>query len=339
MGCLLAGPFLPLFLSGCSEGRTTGGWVLDPHNPVLGGDLGVCFDPFVLKQGDRYKMWFSWRTQHAIGYTESTNGYEWTAPRIVITPDSAVAGQVEVNRPSVLIRGGRYHLWYTGQSVEHSRIYYATSLDGVGWIRSSSHQVLLSTLEWEKRAVMAPDVVWDNERNALRMYYSAGEQYEPDCIALATSADGLAWTKREQPILTADPSSPWERAKVAGADVHKLDGWYYMFYIGFANIHHANIGIARSRDGIGGWHKHPENPILRAPGSLHTFAWDRDAIYKPCAVREEDQWLLFFNARRRDIEQIGMAMHDVWSWDFKVETSFLLAPQVLEWLVSSRHSV
>jgi predicted GH43/DUF377 family glycosyl hydrolase len=121
--------------------------------------------------------------------------------------------------------------------------------------------------------------------------------------------NGIAWTKREQPIFTADRNSRWESAKVTGADVHKIEGWYYMFYIGFADLHHANIGIARSRDGISGWHKHPANPILRAPGRLHPFAWDRDAIYKPSAIREEDKWIVFFNARRRDIEQIGMAVH------------------------------
>lgn len=310
IGGLLAVPFLPLFLSGCSEGKTAGGWVLDPHNPVLGGALGVCFDPFVLKQGDLYKMWFSWRTRHAIGYTESSNGYQWSGPRIVVTPDSAVAGQIEVNRTSVLLRDGLYHLWYTGQSTGHSQIYYATSLDGIAWQRSSAQPVLIPALDWEKSAVMAPDVLWDDEKKEFRMYYSAGEQYEPDCIALATSEDGIAWTKRGRPILAADPNSQWEKAKVAGADVHKIDDWYYMFYIGFADIHHASIGIARSRDGVSGWQKHPANPILRPPGMLNPFAWDRDAIYKPSAVREEGKWILFFNARRRDTEQIGMAVHN-----------------------------
>jgi beta-1,2-mannobiose phosphorylase / 1,2-beta-oligomannan phosphorylase len=308
IGCLLTAPFLPLCLSGCSEGETAGGWVLDPHNPVLGGALMVCFDPFVLKQGDLYKMWFSWRTKHGIGYTESHNGYQWSMPRIVLTPDPAVTGQIEVNRSSVLLRDGLYRLWYTGQSAEHSQIYCATSLDGLVW-RRSSQPVLASALDWEKSAVMAPDVIWDDEKNEFRMYYSAGEQYEPDCIALATSADGLAWTKREQPILTADPNSQWEQAKVTGADVHKVDGWHYMFYIGFADMHHANIGLARSRDGISRWQKHPANPIVRPPGGLNVFAWNRDAIYKPSAIREEDKWVLFFNARRRDVEQIGVALH------------------------------
>lgn len=309
LGCLLVVPFLPLGLSGCSQGETAGGWNFDPHNPVLGGDLGVCFDPFVLKQGNLYKMWFSWRTKHAIAYTESHDGYQWSTPRVVLTSDTNVLGQIEVNRPSVLVHNGRYHLWYTGQSAERSQIYHATSPDGLVWTKSLTQPVLVPALDWEKNTVMCPDVLWDDEKDEFRMYYSAGEQFEPDCIALATSRDGIAWSKNAQPILMANPSSQWERAKVTGADVHKVDGWYYMFYIGFADIDHANIGIARSRDGITGWQKHPANPILRAPGKWSPFAWNRDAIYKPAAIREKDRWILFFNARRRYIEQIGLAKH------------------------------
>jgi predicted GH43/DUF377 family glycosyl hydrolase len=156
---------------------------------------------------------------------------------------------------------------------------------------------------------MVPNVLWEEDKKQLRMYYSAGEQYEPDCIGLATSFDGISWVRRDQPVLMPDPSSPWEKAKVTGADVHRIGDWYYMFYIGFSDINHANIGVARSRDGIGNWEKHHANPILRAPCMLNSAAWDRDAIYKPSAVLEDQDWLLFFNARRNYTEQIGLATH------------------------------
>jgi predicted GH43/DUF377 family glycosyl hydrolase len=156
---------------------------------------------------------------------------------------------------------------------------------------------------------MVPDVLWDDEERLYRMYYSAGEQYEPDCIALAISSDGSDWRRRDAPVFMPDPAHPWERAKVTGCNVHRVDGQYLMFYIGFADTKHANIGLARSRNGIHGWERHPANPILRAPGMLNFNAWDRDAIYKPSAVKTDDGWVMFFNARRRHIEQIGMAVH------------------------------
>lgn len=305
--CIAAG--LMYHLNACSKGESGAGWVFSPYNPVLGKGLGVCFDPCVIKEGSLYRMWFSWRTQHSVAYTESRNGYEWSEPKIVLSPDPKLPSQTEVNRPTVLVRNGVYHLWYTGQSVERSEIYYATSSDGLTWNRASSDPVLIPAAAYEKQAVMTPNVLWDEEAACFRMYYSAGEQYEPDCICLATSRDGKVWTRREQPVFLPDESHPWEKAKVTAPDVHRVDGWYYMFYIGFADVHHAAIGIARSRDGISQWERHRANPILQAPGMLNPFAWDRDAIYKPAAVLDAQGWALFFNARRHDIEQIGMATH------------------------------
>ena len=53
--------------------------------------------------------------------------------------------------------------------------------------------------------------------------------------------------------------------------------WYLMFYIGFFDLHRAQIGIARSRDGISGWERHPANSVI-SPG---LDQWDHDACYKP----------------------------------------------------------
>ena len=39
-----------------STTETTAGWAKSPKSPVLGGDLGTCFDISVLKEGDTYRM-------------------------------------------------------------------------------------------------------------------------------------------------------------------------------------------------------------------------------------------------------------------------------------------
>jgi hypothetical protein len=39
--------------------ETAAGWVKYAQNPVLGGDLGTCFDISVLKDADTYRMCFS----------------------------------------------------------------------------------------------------------------------------------------------------------------------------------------------------------------------------------------------------------------------------------------
>ena len=95
-----------------ARGETAGGWVKSPENPVLGGELGVCFDISMLVQPDGgYRMYFSWRTKKSIALTESKDGIHWSAPVIVLAP----AGDWEenLNRPGVVCVGGKYHLWYT----------------------------------------------------------------------------------------------------------------------------------------------------------------------------------------------------------------------------------
>jgi predicted GH43/DUF377 family glycosyl hydrolase len=198
-------------------------------------------------------------------------------------------------------------MWYTGQARDRSWVGYATSTDGKTWKRMSDRPVLASEKPWEKVAVMCPHVIWDEPAGLYRMWYSAGEQYEPNAIGHATSPDGLTWTKHaDNPVFRPDPQCPWEKHKVTACQVLRQGDWHVMFYIGFRDEDHAQIGIARSKDGLSGWQRHPANPILR-PGR---DKWDHDACYKPFAILGGGRWLLWYNGRRGGAEQIGLAMHE-----------------------------
>lgn len=283
------------------------GWGKYRGNPVLGGKHGTCFDVCVLKEGDRYRMWLSWRPKASIAVAESRDGLTWSEPRIVLGPRKETGWEDDVNRPVVVRRTDGYHLWYTGQARGRSAIGYATSRDGVVWQRMSEQPVLAAAEPWEKGAVMCPHVLWDAAAGRFRLWYSAGDQYEPDAIGHATSPDGRTWTRHKgNPIFKPDPKSLWDRHKVTGAQVVPHGDGYLMFYIGFRDLHHAQIGVARSRDGVTGWVRHPANPILR-PG---VEQWDHDACYKPYALYDGKRWLLWYNGRRGRVEQIGVALHD-----------------------------
>ncbi len=287
--------------------QTTGGWVKFDRNPVLGGQLGTCFDVSALHEAERYRLWFSWRPRHAIAMVESADGFHWNQqPQIALAPDKATGWEDDVNRPLVLKRGDLYHLWFTGQANGHSWIGYALSTNGLAWTRQSNKPVLAPDAPWEKVAVMCPHVVWDEHLKRFRMWYSAGDQYEPDAIGYATSPDGLHWTKYSaNPVFRPDPNSAWDCRKVTGVQVLQSADWHLMFYIGFRDVDHAQIGLARSRDGITHWERHHANPIIR-PGAGQ---WDADACYKPFALYDGTRWLLWYNGRRGGTEQIGVAYH------------------------------
>jgi len=288
--------------------ETAGGWLKYAGNPVLGGSLGSCFDLCVLHEDGHYRMWFSWRPRASIALVESRDGVHWTSPRIVLAPGPQGSWQEAVNRPSVIKHAGRYHMWYTGQNKTNSRVDYAISADGVSWTRVGDGPVLIPDQSWEKAAVMTPSVLYHQPSGQFRMWYSAGDQYEPDAIGLATSSDGRRWTKYvANPVFKPGAAGAWDQSNVTAPQVLRDHDWYIMFYIGFYNAASAEIGVARSRDGITGWQRHPLNPIIR-PG-IRPEEWDYSAAYRPWAVQLDDRWVLWYNGRRNALEQIGLAIH------------------------------
>ena len=100
----------------------------------------------------------------------------------------------------------------------------------------------------------------------------------------------------------------WEQHKVTGCQVLRHGDWHYMFYIGFFDVRRAQIGIARSRDGITGWERHPADPIIGpSPGK-----WDGEACYKRSAIFDAvgKRWLLWYNGRTASTGQVGLATHE-----------------------------
>ncbi len=286
---------------------TSAGWRKYEGNPVIGGGkLGTVFDIAVLREDGKYRMWGSWRPKQSLALFESTDGIHWSDPEIVFGPDKSSGWEEDINRPAVIKRSDGYHLWYTGQANGKSWIGYATSPDGKSWKRMSARPVISPEAPWEKEAVMCPTVIWDDKSGLFRMWYSGGDQYEPDAIGYATSSDGLHWTKNPAPVFGPASEHVWEQYKVAGPQVFQHDGWYYLLYIGYRDMDHAQIGIARSRDGLTNWIRNTANPIVRPTQD----GFDQDACYKPFAVFDGKRWLLWYNGRHASLERIALVTRE-----------------------------
>ncbi|NLG24260.1 MAG: family 43 glycosylhydrolase [Clostridiales bacterium] len=293
-----------------------GGWRKFELNPVLGDEaLGTCFDVYVTEDGAGYRMYFSWRNRKSLAVTESADGIRWSPPRVILEPRLDSGWEDDLNRNCVVKREDGYHMWYTGQARGHSWIGYATSADGYHFRRADDQPVLFSERPFEGESVMNPCVLWDEAAGLWRMWYSAGETYEPNVIAYADSPDGVNWRKLPaNPVFVAAGNLPHEHERVGGCQIFRRDGWYYLLYIGYEDIDTARICLARSPDGITRWQRHPQNPIL----SPSAGEWDEHACYKPSAVwqPENRRWLLWYNGRRQSAEYIGMAVHDGYDLGF-----------------------
>lgn len=274
------------------------------NNPVLGSkELGTCFDVYVTRENGRYRMDFSWRYKKALAVTFSDDGINWEEPQITLQNNLESGWEDDINRNCVLKIGDKYKMWYTGQARGYSFIGYAESDDGLHFYRPLNEPVLISERAWEGFSVMNPCVLYEN--GIYKMWYAAGETYEPNVLAYAESTDGINWTKSKiNPIFVADKENIYEQDRVGGCQVIKTeDMGYLMFYIGYENIDKAQICVARSDNGITGWKKYDGNPIVSPDKGM----WDEDACYKPSFLWNEEtkQWMLWYNGRHKTDEFIG----------------------------------
>ena len=69
--------------------------------------------------------------------------------------------------------------------------------------------------------------------------------------------------------------------------------------------HHRSVFAGSFRIRLTDWQRHRANPIIR-PGKNQ---WDHDAVYKPYAIIDGKQWMLWYNGRKGGVEQIGLALH------------------------------
>lgn len=274
-------------------------------NPVLGRpETGSFFDPYVAWDGEKFRMDFSYRAEKALTVTFSTDGVHWETPQITLRPNPRSGWEDRISRNCVLFVDGVYKMWYTGQARGYSFLGYAESRDGIHFERGTDEPIMVPEFPWEKESVMNPCVRYEDGR--YRMWYSAGETYEPNVLAYAESGDGTHWVKRKaNPIFVCDGSQPYEQNRVGGCCVVKSGDEYLLFYIGYKDIDTACVCVAKSADGIVGWTRSPHNPLVAPTAD----AWDGEACYKPAALWHEpaQKWMLWYNGRRGNCERIGLA--------------------------------
>jgi len=107
----------------------------------------------------------------------------------------------------------------------------------------------------------------------MRIYYTGVDKAGLMKFGMATSSDGITWTKyndpatsdalyeESDPVMVATYPDGWEYWGPSQPEIVVTpDGWV-MFYRSFDQTARVNFGLAFSEDGID-WVPYPENPIL-----------------------------------------------------------------------------
>lgn len=259
-------------------------WQRDTDGPSLSlGEKGDfddthIFGAAVVKEGDRYFLWYSGsqgfahdvsgkrglpdERRYSLGLATSPDGKKFTkhagGPVLTLEEEgrSILTPSVLRNTDGTPIReDGKLRMWFStatfGRRARPHSIQSAVSSDGIKW-----EQV---TPDLITRAY-CPSVLKDDE--GYQMWYTEPGPY-PWVIKHARSQDGLKWTVTEKPVL--EVAQDWEKFVVVYPSVIKVDGVYLMWYTSYANEDRKTtaIGFAASQDGVH-WHKHPQNPVMKS---------------------------------------------------------------------------
>jgi predicted GH43/DUF377 family glycosyl hydrolase len=191
---------------------------MDPQNPVMTpeaeGDWEA--DSYVslaaIHDGTQFRMWYGGCDSGGfcqIGMATSPDGSVWTRYSENPVYGTGPVGSFDYGGAipgTVIRRGGLYHMWYSATEeptfFATGTIGYATSSDGVSWVRHSLPVLEPGPLQWESYIVYGPGVIFDGA--SYHMWYTglwgSGTSYFGAQIGYATSPDGISWTK--------DPDNP-----------------------------------------------------------------------------------------------------------------------------------
>jgi predicted GH43/DUF377 family glycosyl hydrolase len=165
-------------------------------------------EPAVIYENGMFKMWYSTTaTPFSIGYATSSDGINWSGGSIVLS-SSGVNGTFDksvASRPEVIKDTGIYYLYYNGFETDQSgvgKIGLATSSDGINWNRYSGNPILATSTgsDWESNSLYNSAVV--KVGSVWYMLYE-GRGATTNRLGLATSSDGITWTKyASNPVIT-----------------------------------------------------------------------------------------------------------------------------------------
>ncbi len=221
-------------------------WEKYPGNPLDFNDDNldwvVEFWTFnVIRKDSMYLMWFTAESKdpscsYGIGFAWSENGKTWNAhPEPVLKPGKGGSWDDSgVTNPNVIFDGKIYHMWYAGFPNRIPKILsmgYATSTDGIHWTKHPANPVLKrgEPGTWDDHWVVGYSVT--TNKSLKEMWYFGFNQIKFE-IGLATSEDGVRWTKSpENPVLKAGKQGEWD-ANVFYPRVIKQDSVYRIWYGG-----------------------------------------------------------------------------------------------------------
>lgn len=277
--------------------------------------------PNVLWDGDAglYRMYYTGAgglSNLAIGLATSPDGVTWTrypGNPVLVADSQPWEGDV-VEEPFVRAEGGSYKMWYDNWT----SIGYATSPDGVTWTKHPTPvlEPNPNPLAWDSKMVRAPSVVKVSGQYVMA-YTGTGDPGLRQ-IGLATSSDGITWTRHGDPVLGPGEPGQWDEGGAHRADMAYAGGVYHLLYTSPPGWY---MGVATSPDGVN-WTRYAGNPVL--PGE---DPWEWQGSWGAGHLSIGGTWKAWYAAHGDTPTSIGLATSaDGFVWTRDSEHNPVLEP-------------
>lgn len=229
--------------------------------------------------------------------------YEWEPRDNPVLPHGN-AGDPDSHdalNPSVVRSGNHYYNFYSGFDGKVWRTLLATSADGLIWKKEG---VVLAP---EPRSGEGDYIAANGsalfDEGEFRYWYQAGLKETPR-LGSAHSKDGRNWRRVPFPVLDYGPRGSWDERGLADPYTIKINGYFYLFYLGEDRARSQRLGAARSADGEH-WQKLRSNPILDLGkyGSFDEMGLGEPAVW----IAHGYYWMLYTGRDARQSRRLGMA--------------------------------
>jgi hypothetical protein len=131
--------------------------------------------------------------------------------------------------------------------------------------------------------------VWRDGSTWHLVYEAAGtDRRWPGDVALATSADGHAFTRHNPNPLLRHLDGGWEDVNIGTPSLWKEGDTWYLFYHGYDGTD-VQIGVA-SGPSLDGLTRHPANPIVRTSGN----GWDSGTVGARSIIRDGSAYYMAY---------------------------------------------
>ena len=221
---------------------STDGIVWNKQGTVLDSS-GLIGAPFVSREDSTYHLWFQDQADGTIRQASSVDGRSWSPPAVALAPGTSGAwDRANALTPWVVKTSPGYLMYYTGSDGSSEAIGVAASTTYTGFSALFGGPIISigPPGSWDDSAVRFPAVF----PGSLWTMYYAGRNSSVWSIGIATSSDGLNWTKAPgNPILTPAPYPSWENLGINGGSPLSDSGGLRFYYSG-GNQSTLQIGLA-----------------------------------------------------------------------------------------------